>query len=112
MRDVNGSITVSKTVCEGSNPSVPEQECKELRRLPPELGTRTKLEIMDSVVILEHLKVEEFAMESADLMFSPSRRGLSLIGQLRKTRSAKSMLLHIKTTIHLKRVMNFRESLN
>ena len=71
MRDVNGSITVSKTVCEGSNPSAPEQERKELRRLSPELGTRTKLEIMDSVVILEHLKVEEPNLESVGLMFIP-----------------------------------------
>jgi hypothetical protein len=44
----------------GSNPLNPEQDSSELRRLSHELGTRTKLEIMDSVVILEHTKVEEF----------------------------------------------------
>lgn len=55
----------------GSNPPNPEQERKELRRLSPELGTRTKLEIMDSVVILEHLKVEEPNLESVGLMFIP-----------------------------------------
>lgn len=44
----------------GSSPAAPEQVSSELRRLSHELGTRTKLEIMDSVVILEHMKVEEF----------------------------------------------------
>lgn len=47
----------------GSNPPNPEQDSSELRRLSHELGTRTKLEIMDSVIILEHLKVEEPNME-------------------------------------------------
>lgn len=43
----------------GSNPISAQQECSELCRLSHELGTRTKLEIVDSVLILEHLKVEE-----------------------------------------------------
>jgi len=55
----------------GSNPPNPEQDSSELRRLSHELGTRTKLEIMDSVVILEHLKVEEPNLESVGLMFIP-----------------------------------------
>lgn len=63
--------TVRPIMKVGSNPPNPEQECKELRRLSPELGTRTKLEIMDSVVILEHLKVEEPNLESVGLMFIP-----------------------------------------
>lgn len=55
----------------GSSPAAPEQVSSELRRLSHELGTRTKLEIMDSVVILEHLKVEEPNLESVGLMFIP-----------------------------------------
>ena len=65
------SMAASKTAREGSNPSAPEQDSSELRRLSHELGTRTKLEIMDSVVILEHLKVEEPNLESLGLMFIP-----------------------------------------
>ena len=63
--------TVRPIMKVGSNPPNPEQERKELRRLSPELGTRTKLEIMDSVVILEHLKVEEPNLESVGLLFIP-----------------------------------------
>ena len=58
----------------GSNPISVQQECSELRRLSHELGTRTKLEIVDSVVILEHLKVEEPFLESIGLMFIPGPR--------------------------------------
>lgn len=67
----NGSILVSKSTGTCSIRVRPEQDSSELRRLSHELGTRTKLEIMDSVVILEHLKVEEPNLESVGLMFIP-----------------------------------------
>lgn len=68
---VERQIFLSALADIGSSPILAWQSSSELRRLSHELGTGTKLAIVDNVAILEHLKVEEPAMESVGLMFIP-----------------------------------------